>query len=429
MKGKKVLAIDGGIPAKTTPNLLMAPGAMEAGEDEKRAVCEVIENRWFSRYYGPENYPSRVRLLEEEFAEKMGIKYALGVNSCTSALLCSLVAVGVGPGDEVIVPAYTFFASCSAIVSAKAIPVIAEIDDSLTLDPDDFKSKITPRAKAVIPVHMRGAPCDMEPIMKIAKDNNLYVIEDVAQACGGSYRGKFLGTFGDCNSFSFQFRKILSVGEGGMVTTDDEQLYDRAQMCHDTALCWRPGGMRGRFIPSRYEGELFPGYNFRMPELIGAALRVQLKRMDGMVERMRQFKKRIMNAISDVKGLKFRRLNDQVGDTAIALFMYLPDENITNRFAKALVAEGVAASSVYSKGIPDWHIARYWEMIINKWTATSEGCPYTCPYYKNPNMEYSAEEICPKTLKLLRTAIPPQMTLDDCDMIAEGVRKVAAAYL
>ena len=430
---RKKLAIEGGIPAKITPNLTMAPGAMEAGEEEKKAVCEVIEKRWFSRYYGPDDFPSRVKLLEEEFARKMGARYALGVNSCTSALLCSLTAVGVGPGDEVIVPAYTFFASCSVILSAKAIPVIAEIDDSLTLDPDDFERKITPRTKAVIPVHMRGAPCDMERIMRIAKKNNLRIIEDVAQACGGSYRGKRLGTFGDCNAFSFQFRKTLSVGEGGMVTSDDEKFYDRAQMCHDTALCWRPGGVRGRFIPSRYEGELFPGYNFRMSELVGAALRVQLHRMDDLIERMRQRKEKIKEGISGIKGISFRRLNDPAGDTAIALFFHLPDEAITAKFTKALVAEGVAASSVYDKGIPDWHIASNWEMVLKKWTPTSEGCPYTCPYFKGPKIEYSAKDICPQTLRLLSKAvqidIPPQMTMDDCEMIAEGVHKVADAYL
>jgi 8-amino-3,8-dideoxy-alpha-D-manno-octulosonate transaminase len=428
--GKK-LAIEGGQPAKTTPNQIMAPGAMEVGEEEKSAIYEVIERKWFSRYYGPKDFPSRVQLFEQEFAKKMGIKYALGVNSGTSALICALTAVGVGPGDEVIVPAYTFFASCSAIVSVKAIPVIAEIDDSFTLDPDDFEKKITPRTKAVIVVHMRGVPCQMHQIMQIAGQYNIKVVEDVAQACGGSFKGKRLGNFGDCNAYSFQFRKILSVGEGGMVTTDDEILYNRAQMCHDTALCWRPGGVRGRFIPARYKGELFPGFNFRMPELIGAALRVQLTRLDNIIERMRSHKRKIKNGILDIKGIKFRRLNDPEGDTAVALVFSLPDEALTQKFSEALVAEGISATSIYNKGIPDWHIASYWEMILKKWTATKEGCPYTCPYYKGEEPQYS--NVCPNTLKLLGRAIqidiPPQLTEEDCDMIIEGVYKVSEAYL
>ena len=192
---REKLALEGGKPAKVTPNPPMFPGGLEIGQEEKKAVLEVLDHKYLFRYYGPEEFSSRVKLLEEEFAKKMGVKYALAVNSCTSALIASLIAVGVGPGDEVIIPGYTFFASCAAIIAAKAIPVIAEVDDSLTLDPEDFKRKITPRTKAVIPVHMRGVPCDMDKIMKIAKNHNLKVIEDTAQACGVTYKEKYLGTF------------------------------------------------------------------------------------------------------------------------------------------------------------------------------------------------------------------------------------------
>ncbi len=153
----------------------------------------------------------------------------MAVNSCTSALISSLVAVGVGPGDEVIVPGYTFFASCAVIPVVKAIPILAEIDDSFTLDPDDFEKKITSRTKAVIPVHMRGVPCQMDRIMEIAKKHNIKVVEDAAQACGGTFKDKRLGTLGDCNAYSFQYHKIITAGEGGMVATDDDLPYDRAK--------------------------------------------------------------------------------------------------------------------------------------------------------------------------------------------------------
>ncbi|GAI69474.1 unnamed protein product, partial [marine sediment metagenome] len=329
----KRLAIDGGKPAKTTPNLPMFPGGIEIGEEEKKAVDEVIEHKYLFRYYGPGEFPSRVKLFEEEFAKKMGVKHVLAVNSCTSALISSLVAVGVGPGDEVIVPGYTFFASCAAIVAAKAIPVIAEIDESFTLDPDDLERKITRRTKAVMPVHMRGVPCQMDRIMKIAKKHNLKVVEDVAQACGGTFKGKHLGTFGDCNAFSLQYHKIITAGEGGTVATDDDLLYDRAQMYHDVAACWRPGGPEKRFTSARYRGELFPGVNFRMAELIGAVARVQLRRLDGLIKRMRKNKERIKDAISDIEEIKFRRLNDPEGDTAIALFFSLPTVELTKKFA------------------------------------------------------------------------------------------------
>ena len=231
------LAIYGGPKAKTTSNYPMYPGGLEIGEEEKKLVMEVLDRKYLFRYYGPEKHPSKVREFEVAFAKKTGARYALAVNSCTSALISALVACGVGPGDEVIVNGYTFFASCASIVGAKAIPVIAEVDETLTIDPDDIEKKITASTKAIIVVHMRGVPCDMDRIMAIARKHNLKVIEDCAQALGGTYKGKYLGTFGDCGCYSFQYHKIITAGEGGMMVTNDERLYDRAMGYHDTAAC------------------------------------------------------------------------------------------------------------------------------------------------------------------------------------------------
>jgi len=434
MVPKSKLAIEGGEKAKTTPNIPMYPGGLEIGDEEKSAVMQVLDDKYLFRYYGPSDVESKVRLFENEFSEKMGITYSLATNSCTSALICSLVALGVGPGDEVIVPGYTFFASCAAIIAARAIPVIAEIDDSLTLDPLDVERKITPRTKAIIPVHMRGAPCDMIRILALAKKYNLKVLEDVAQSVGGSYMGKRLGGFGEMGAFSFQYHKIITAGEGGMVTTNDELLYERAMSYHDTAACWRPGGPEKRFAKARYNGELFPGVNYRLNEISGAILRVQLKRLDGLISKMRYNKSRIKKSIENINHLEFRRLNDPEGDTGLVLIYYLPDADLTGRFANALKAEGIAASSMHNKSIPDWHIYSHWEMILNKWTATQEGCPYTCTYYlkRGGKINYSAD-MNPITLQYLQRSIhidiPPQMSDDDCDMIAEGIQKVATVYL
>ena len=428
------LAIDGGPKAKTTPNIPMYPGGYEIGELEKQSVIEVINDKYLFRYYGPPNIESRVKKFEEEFAAKIGVNYGLATNSCTSALIASLIALGVGPGDEVIVPGYTFFASCACIVAAKAVPVIVEVDDSLTIDPEDFERKITSRTKAVIAVHMRGVPCDMNRILPIAKRHNIKVLEDVAQATGGSYMGKRLGSIGDMGAFSFQYHKIITAGEGGMVTTNDERLNDRAMAYHDTAACWRPGGPAGRFAKARYEGELFPGVNYRMSELTGAVLRAQLTRLDDLLGRMKSNKNRIKNAVSDIKGLEFRRLNDTSGDTGIVLIFYLPSAELAGKFAVALNAEGIGASSLHNKSVPDWHVYSHWDMILNKWTSTPDGCPYTCPHYieKGGKIEYSPD-MNPKTLELLSRSIhidiPPQLSAEDCDMIAEGILKVASAYL
>ena len=222
------LAIYGGPKAKTTPNYPMYPGGLEIGEAEKKEVMEVLDNKYLFRYYGPEGVESKVRKFEEHFKAKMGAKHCLATSSCTGALLSALTACGIGPGDECIVTGYTFFASCAAIVCAKAIPVIAEVDETLTIDPADIEKKITPATKGIVCVHMRGVPCDMDAIMAIAKKHDLRVIEDCAQACGATYKGKFVGTFGDCGCFSFQYHKTITAGEGGALLTNDDRLYARA---------------------------------------------------------------------------------------------------------------------------------------------------------------------------------------------------------
>lgn len=432
MTAEDELAINGGTPAKTTPNTPMFPGALEIGELEKKYVLEVLESKRLFRYYGPgvaiEEFPSKAEELEREFSAKMGTRHAVAVNSCTSALIAGLVACGVGPGDEVIIPAYTFFASCSAVLIAKAIPVLAEVDQSLTIDPSDVKDKISERTKAILPVHMRGAPCRMDEIMKIAQDNGLKVVEDCAQAMGGSYKGKPLGTFGDVGCFSFQYHKILTSGEGGIAITDDDVLYDRIRAYHDAAACWRPE----RFASARYSGEIFPGENYRMGELPAAVALAQLTRLDGLLDRMRTRKARIKNALADLPGLSFRRLNDENGDTGLSLILFLESEEATKRFVEALKAEGVDTGTIYDKGVPDWHVYAHWPHLMQKLTATKEGCPFTCPFYRGPSPTYS-KEMCPRTLEYLGRSvhinIPPQMPISDCRLIARAIRKVVKALV
>ena len=421
------LAIYGGPKAKTTPNYPMYPGGLEIGEEEKKQVMEVLDRKYLFRYYGPEKYPSKVKEFEQKFAAKVGARYALAVNSCTSALITSLVACGVGPGDEVIVNGYTFFASCASIVAAKAIPVIGEVDETLTLDPDDIEKKITAATKAIVVVHMRGVPCDMDRIMAIAKRHNLKVIEDCAQAMGGTYKGRYLGTFGDCGCYSFQYHKIITAGEGGMIVTNDEKLYDRCMGYHDTAACWRPE----RFAEQRYEGELFCGVNFRMSELTGAVMLAQFDKLDGLLEKMRRNQKRIIAGIEKLPGIKVRPVYDPDGDVAVCLMFYLDSSDKVQRFAEALKAEGVDAAGVFNSGIPDWHIYAHWKHVMEKKTPTAEGCPWTCPYHKGKPVEYSPD-MNPKTLEYLSRVIhldiPSQLTLEDCDMVVKAITKVAAVF-
>ncbi len=421
---KEKLAIHGGPKAKTTPNYPMYPGGLEIGEEEKRQALEVLDRKYLFRYYGPEKYPSKVKELEEKFAQKTGSKYALAVTSCTAALITSLVACGIGPGDEVIVTGYTFFASCAAIVAANAVPVICEIDETLTMDPKDIEKKISPSTKAIIAVHMRGVPCDMDSIMKIAKKHDLKVIEDCAQAAGGTYKGKYLGTIGNCGCFSFQYHKTITAGEGGMILTQDERLYDRCMGYHDTAACWRPE----RFAEQRYEGELFVGTNYRMSELIGAVLLAQFAKLDKLLELMRRNQKIIIDGIKNTPGIKIRPRYDDEGDTGICLMFYLDSHEKVGPFVEALKAEGVDAAGVFNSGIPDWHIYAHWKHIINKRSATVKEWPWSCSLYKG-NVEYS-EDMNPNTLEYLGRVvhldIPSQMSVEDCEMIAKAINKVAA---
>ena len=422
------LAIEGGPKAKTTPKIPMYPGGLEIGEAEKKEVLEVLDRKYLFRYYGPKEYPSKVAELEKKFTETFGSKYALAVNSCTSALISSLVAVEAGPGSEVIVPGYTFFASCAAIIAAKAVPVICEVDDTLTLDPVDLEKKINENTKAVIAVHMRGVPCDLNRITEICKRRGVKLIEDVAQSCGGSYKGKKLGTFGDIGCFSFQYHKIITAGEGGMCLTDNERLYDRLMAYHDTAACWRPD----RFGMPRYEGEVFCGVNFRMSELSGAVMLAQFGRLDGILSRMKANKKRIKDQLKELKGITFRRLNDEEGDTAISLVFFLNGKEKVKPFVEALKAEGIDAGGIFDNTVPDWHIYAHWKHIMDKVTPTKEGCPYTCPYHKGKPVEYT-RDMCPKTLEYLSRSvhldIPAQLTEEDCDMIVKGIGKVAERLL
>ncbi len=422
----ETLAIHGGPKAKTTPNFPMYPGGLEIGEEEKKQVLEVLDTKYLFRYYGPAGVQSKVRAFENSFKEKMGAKYALATSSCTGALISSLVACGIGPGDEVIVTGYTFFASCAAIVAAKAIPVIAEVDETLTMDPADVEKKITPATKALVVVHMRGVPCNMDAIMAIAKRHNLRVIEDCAQAVGATYKGKFVGTFGDCGCFSFQYHKTITAGEGGMILTSDAKLYDRCCSYHDTAACWRPD----RFAEQRFEGELFCGSNFRMSELTGAVMLAQLGRLDYLNAAMRSHQRRIIEQIQNTPGIQVRPCNDPAGDTGICLMFYLDAPEKVGPFVEALKAEGVDAAGVFNSGIPDWHIYAHWKHVIQKKAPSDVCCPWQCPYHdKAEDVQYAAD-MNPNTLQYLGRVVhldlPAQMTEEDCDMIAKAINKVAA---
>lgn len=369
----------------------------------------------FFRYY---NDRSKVEVLEKMFAEKMQTKHALAVNSGTSALIAALSAIGVGPGDEVIVPAYTFFASVSAIVVAKAIPVITDINESLTLDPEAVEKNITERTKAILPVHMVGHQAEMDKIMEIAQKYNLYVIEDVAQACGGSYKGKALGTWGTMGCTSFDAYKVIGTGEGGMITTDNDWFYTRAQSYHDAAACWRPD----RYAKERRDGELFCGENYRMSELNAAVGIAQLKKLDDINTKTRALYNQLREEIKLPSCAKWVEPNDRDGVCGYTLGMLF---DTSEQAVKAITAGfglgGLAAAA--TRGARDWHVYWNWEHIMEQKTLTSEGCPFKCPHVKKLP-EYH-EDMCLKTKNIMmRLAIINLSPADSSEWASEFAAEV-----
>lgn len=346
----------------------------------------------FFRYYNPK---SKTAQFEQMICEKTGAKYALAVNSGTSALVAAMVAAGVGPGDEVIVPAYTFFASASAVVVARAVPVITEIDETLTLDPAAIEKNITRRTKAILPVHMLGLPSKMDEIRRIAAKHNLKIIEDTAQAFGGKYKGQYLGTIGDIGCVSLDAYKVIGTGEGGLVLTNDEWLYTRAQSYHDAAACWRPD----RYARERKAGELFCGENYRMAELCGAVGIAQLKKLDWINERTRTLWKQLQAEIKLPSCAKFVKANDTEGVCGYTLgILFETSEQAVNAINAGIGLGGLAAGD--TKGVRDWHVYWNWEQILEQKTATAEGCPFKCPHIdKLP--DYSAD-MCPTTKNIMR---------------------------
>src|SRR5436190_20541928 len=396
------LARDGGTPARTRPEHPMFPGGMEVGDEELAALERVVRSRNLFRYYGVGDGPDEVAAFEREFAEHIGAKHALCVNAGSSALICGLIGGGVGPGDEVIVPAYTWNATPNAVIGTGALPVLAEIDDSLTLDPADVEARITSRTRAILPVHMRGAPADMRALTELARDRGLVLVEDVCQAAGASFEGRRLGTFGDAGAFSLQFNKIITTGEGGVVITDRDDGYDLAIDVHDCAGPVR----RGEGLPR------FPGWNFRASELTGAVARVQLRRLDGLLERMRAAHRRLVERVSQLPGLTLRRANDEGGDGGIALVAFTESAALAREAVQALQAEGVAAMQVYSTDVVDLHVFPYWKPVLDRLPAPPD---------------------CPRTLELLERAVHVDLSpLNDEQDLAEielALTKVATRVL
>ncbi len=411
---------------------MAGPGSEFIGEEEKRELLEVIEGGYLFRYGSPDNpaFKAKVYKLEQQVAQLLGLKYTVAVNSGTTALLVALSGLGVGPGDEVIVPGYTFIASMSSIIYARAIPILAEVDRTLNLDPSDVRQKITERTKAILAVHMLGNPARLDELKAIADERGVLLIEDCAQAFGASYKGRRVGTIGHAGTYSFNVYKTITAGDGGMVATDDETAYRRFFGFHDQGHApLRTGVEIGR--------RPFVGLDFRMTEISAAILLGQLTKLEMLLGHLRANKRRFKAAISDIPGLEFREITDPDGECGTLLTVFLPSEEIARAMAKELGTRVVADSG--------WHVYSNMEQILEKRTITPEGCPFTCPYYKGGEVKYS-KGMLPQTDALLARAINISIGVSDpglgsafgvtahegfdqVDVKAEQFRSAARKYL
>jgi 8-amino-3,8-dideoxy-alpha-D-manno-octulosonate transaminase len=411
------LAIDGGTPALNRP-LNRYKGAAVIGAQEKQAVLEVLESQSLFRYYGPK-FLSKVSTFEKNFAQFVGANYAAAAANGTAALRMGLSALGVGPGDEVIVPAVTFIASVGAIVASKARPVFAEVDETMQLDPADLANRLSKRTKAIMPVHLGGVAVDMDPLLDFARQHGLKVIEDAAQSCGSLYKGKHVGTLGDVGCFSFQLEKNITSGEGGIVVTDDHEAFRRAVIYSDQG---------GQFWTSHagvrdtVGGQPVIGENLRMNEIAGAILDCQLSKLGEILNRIERNTAIVREAVSELSGLQLRPHHPERDRHALGVLFYLPSAGQANKVAEALRAEGVPAGSVYG-GVPVYAAPQ----ILNQWTIT-RGCPFDCPTYFPEPIRYEMG-MCPRSEDLLARSVGisvgPFYEEEDLDDIISGVQKVA----
>lgn len=333
------------------------PGFELFGPEERKEVNDVLETGILMRYGfdGPRKGIWKAKQLETEISQRLHCKHTHLVSSGTAALTTAFAALGIGAGDEVIMPVFTFVASVESILSVGAVPVLVDVDETLTLDPGAVRRALTPRTKCVMPVHMCGAMADLEPLLQICREHDLILLEDACQSFGGSYKGKALGTIGHAGTFSFDFVKIVTCAEGGAVITDDDTLYDKLDAFADHGHDHK-GVDRG--------ADLHPyiGYNYRISELHAAVGIAQVRKLDQFLAMQRKNQEQLKAILATIPEIGFRRVPDPQGDICSFLSWFLPTEALTRAVVAELKQLNLLAGNFYWYD-NNWHYIRRWDHI------------------------------------------------------------------
>ena len=413
------LALNGGTPVRTTMLEFKSPGPQYYDDEERQEVLDVLESRspfrW-SRFDG-KGMPPKTISFEKEFAAHQGTKYCVGVTSGTTALITALAGLGIGPGDEVILPACTWYACYDAILFHGALPVFAEIDRSMDIDPKDIERHITPNTKVIMPVNIQGEPADLDAVMEIARKHNLKVLEDCAQCVGGVYKGKRVGSIGDVGIYSFQESKTITAGEGGAVVTSDPLIFERAVRFHDVGAL-RPLHQEMLGQPPRLK-QISAG-NFRMNEFTAGVMRAQVRKLDRILADLRDKQARVLAGIADLPGIQLRKKNVPEGGTGSRILIWTESKQQCDLFIKAMRAENVQAG--HSAGSALLPIVPYIE--------AKEGLEKDWPSWSTPHgrqIKYG-KECCPKTLEIwdryVEIYMDPKYSDQDVNDVITATRKV-----
>lgn len=362
------------------------PGFELFGGEERKEVNDVLETGILMRYGfdAARKGNWKAKELEAAICNVFGSKYAQLVSSGTAALTTALSALGIGYGDEVIMPSFTFVASFEAVLSVGAFPVLVDVDDTLTLSPDAVRSAITPKTKCVMPVHMCGSMADLDALTAICKEHNLLLLEDACQSIGASYKGKQVGTIGDAGTFSFDFVKTMTCAEGGVVMTNSEDIFIKSDGFSDH-------GHDHKGVDRGADLHPFIGYNYRISELHAAVGLAQIRKLKQFLDIQRRNQELLKSVLAQVPEVSFRRIPDPTGDSCTFLSWFLPTEAITRAVIADIKEQGFLAGNFYWFD-NNWHYIRKWDHLKNAVTLNALHPDMKAAVIQQANKNFAASD-------------------------------------